>query len=192
MSKIDFSRDIEKSIEVLKKGGVILYPTDTIWGIGCDATNTEAVERVFEIKQRDESKSLIVLLASDGQLQRYVSDVPDVAWDILDLSEKPTTVIFSNSYNLSAKAVAEDGSVGIRITKDEFCKTLIRKLNKPLISTSANVSGQKTPGNFSEISPEILRSVDYVVEHRQDERKSSAPSTIIKVGKGGLIDIIRK
>ncbi|MFZ6051571.1 L-threonylcarbamoyladenylate synthase [Halocola ammonii] len=192
MKSNELKEEVNRSVEVMRNGGVILYPTDTIWGIGCDATNPEAVKKVFEIKQRDDSKSVIVLLENDGHLQRYVKDIPEVAWDIIDLAEKPTTVVFSGAYNLAPQVIAEDGSVGIRITKDDFCRQLIRRLNKPLVSTSANISGEPSPASFAEVSEKIKDSVDYVVDHRQDERGSATPSSVIKIGDGGLVEILRK
>jgi L-threonylcarbamoyladenylate synthase len=192
MKNDDLREEVNRAVEVMRKGGVILYPTDTIWGIGCDATNPEAVKKVYDIKKRDDSKSLILLLENDGHLQRYVKDIPEVAWDIIDLAEKPTTVIFSGAYNLAPQVIAEDGSVGIRLTKDDFCRQLIRRLSKPLVSTSANISGEPSPTSFADVSQEIKNRVDYVVNHRQEERGHSTPSAIIKVGDGGLVEIIRK
>lgn len=184
--------EIRKALEVLKAGGTILYPTDTVWGLGCDATNKEAVEKIFRIKQREESKSLIVLVDNDQKLNRYLVDVPAMAWDLIEFSERPITIIYPGARGLAPNAVADDGSVGIRMTKDEFCQKLIGRLNKPLISTSANISGQPTPSNFREISPEIIKSVDYVVNWRQNETHNPPPSTIIKLAMNGEFTIIRK
>lgn len=188
----EMEEEIKKALEVLKSGGTILYPTDTVWGLGCDATNREAVDKIFKIKQRVESKSLIVLVDNEQKLNKYLKDVPAVAWDLIEFSEKPITIIYPDARGLASNAIAGDGSVGIRLTKDEFCKRLIGKLNKPIISTSANISGQPTPSNFSEISPEIIKSVDYVVNWRQHEKKNPPPSTIIKLAMNGEFTIIRK
>jgi L-threonylcarbamoyladenylate synthase len=184
--------EIRKAIEVLKSGGTILYPTDTVWGIGCDATNESAVEKIFKIKQRSESKSLIVLVDNDQKLNRYLNDVPAVAWDLIEHSEKPITIIYPGARGLAKNAIAEDGSVGIRLTNDEFCRKLIGRFNKPIISTSANISGEPTPGNFSQISPAILTSVDHVVNWRQNEKNNPPPSTIIQLKMNGEFKIIRK
>lgn len=154
--------DIRQAVEVLRRGGVILYPTDTVWGIGCDATNAEAVKRVYDIKQRDDSKALICLVDSDARLQRYVRNVPDVAWQLLDAVVKPTTVILDNAVNLAPNLIAEDGSIGIRITKEPFSQELCFRFQKALVSTSANISGEPAPQNFSDISEEILNAVDYI------------------------------
>jgi L-threonylcarbamoyladenylate synthase len=184
--------EIRKAIEVLKNGGTILYPTDTVWGIGCDATNKEAVEKVFRIKQRDESKSLIVLVDNDQKLNKHLADVPEMAWDLIEFSDKPITIIYPGARGLAPNAIAEDGSIAIRLTKDEFCRKLIGRFNKPIISTSANISGEPTPGSFSEISAAILKSVDHIVNWRQNEKNNPPPSSIIKLQMNGEIQIIRK
>ena len=184
--------EILKAVEVLKSGGVILYPTDTIWGIGCDASNPEAVKKVYEIKNRDEAKSLIALVDGDVRLERTVEEVPEVAWDLIDFSEKPVTIIYDNPIGVAKNAVNKDNSLGIRIVKDKFCKELIRNLNKPLISTSANISGEKQANSFSEISEEIKNSVDHIVDLRQEELNLNKSSMIIKLDASGLINIIRK
>ena len=183
--------DIQAALDVLRQGGTILYPTDTIWGIGCDATNPEAVRKVFEIKQREDSKALICLVDSPGRLQRYVRNVPDVAWDIIDLATKPTTVILSGAVNLAPNLLAEDGSVGIRVTNESFSKQLCQRFRKAIVSTSANISGNPSPANFSEISEEIKQAVDYIVENRRDEKTEAKPSSIIKLSAKGEIKIIR-
>lgn len=188
---IDFREDIQQALEVLRKGGVILYPTDTIWGIGCDATNAKAVDRVYEIKKRAESKSMLVLLENINMLPSYVDDVPDVAWDLIEFSVKPTTIVFDKGKNLASNVLADDGSIGIRITSEEFSAQLIRRFRKPIVSTSANTSGETSPKNFSEISPEIVQAVDYVVKFRQNELQTPQPSSIIKLGAGGLVKVIR-
>jgi L-threonylcarbamoyladenylate synthase len=186
------AEDIKNAIDVMRKGGVILYPTDTVWGIGCDATNAEAVEKVYKIKQRDDSKALICLVDSDARLQRYVRDVPSVAWDVLELAIKPTTVIFDKAVNLAPNLVASDGSIAMRITNEEFSKELCFRFQKPIVSTSANISGQPAAQNFEDIAPELLEMVDYVCESRRDERKPKAPSSIIKLENDGTVTVIRK
>lgn len=184
--------DIKKAIEVLKNGGVILYPTDTIWGIGCDATNPEAVARIYKIKQREDSKSMLVLMENPALLERYVNDVPEIAWDLVEISTTPLTVIYPGAKNLANNLIAEDGSIGIRFTKEEFTTKLLQRFRRPIVSTSANISGQKSPAFFDEISEEIKSQVDYIVEYRQDDINPAQPSSIIKLWPGGRIDIIRK
>lgn len=184
--------EIKKAQEVLLKGGVILYPTDTIWGIGCDATNQKAVKRIYEIKKREDSKSLLVLLDSEAKLNYYIEEVPEIAYDLIEISEKPLTLIYPGAKNVAPNLIASDTSLGIRITQEYFSKELCKRLRKPLVSTSANLSGEKAPANFSEISLDIIKSVDYVVNYRQNEKKPNQASGIIKLGKGGLIQIIRK
>lgn len=183
--------EIENALTVLKRGGVILYPTDTVWGIGCDATNAEAIDKVFEIKKRVESKALICLVSDFKMLEQYVQEVPEVAYDILKYALKPTTVIYDDPIRVAENLIAEDNSLAIRVVQDDFCKTLIRKLKRPLVSTSANISGEKTPSNFKEISPVILDAVDYVVNlHRN--KKSAQPSSIIKLKNDGTVTVIRE
>ena len=184
--------DIRKAVEVLRKGGVILYPTDTVWGIGCDATNSEAVKRVYDIKQRDDSKALICLVDSDARLQRYIRKVPDVAWQLLDCCDKPTTVILDGAVNLAENLIAEDGSVGIRITQEPFSKELCFRFQKALVSTSANISGEPAAQNYPDIDPKIIEAVDYVCWSRRQEHKPHKPSSIIRLGSGGEVEIIRK
>lgn len=186
------TEDIKKACQVMSEGGIILYPTDTIWGIGCDATNAEAVQRVYEIKQRSDSKAMLVLVDSPVKVDFYVQDVPDIAWDLIELADKPLTIIYSGARNLAPNLLAEDGSVGIRVTNEEFSKRLCRQFRKAIVSTSANISGQPSPACFSEISEEIKSMVDYVVGYRQDEAGQPKPSSIIKLDKGGVIKIIRK
>lgn len=182
---------MEKIIETLKSGGTILYPTDTIWGIGCDATNIEAVEKIFEIKRRDKTKSMIILVESEKRLQDLVA-VPEMAWEIMDLSEKPVTFIYDNPRNLPKEIRAEDGSIAIRLVKDDFLKKLISKFNKPLVSTSANFSGEKSPMKFSDISQEIADAVDFVVEENLDKISEYSGSSIIRVWNDGRIKVIRQ
>ncbi len=184
--------EIRKACEVLQKGGVILYPTDTVWGIGCDATNEEAVKRVYEIKRRADSKAMLVLVDSDVKVDFYVKDVPEVAWDLIQYATKPLTVIYDDARNLAPNLIGEDGSVGIRVTSEEFSKQLCFRFRKAIVSTSANISGQPAPASFSEIQDEIKQSVDYIVGYRQDEPAGAKPSSILKLGKGGVIKIIRE
>jgi L-threonylcarbamoyladenylate synthase len=184
--------DIKKAQEVLYQGGIILYPTDTIWGIGCDATNEEAVRKVYELKKRVDSKALIVLVGNPVKLEFYVREVPEIAWDLVDFAEKPLTIIYPGARNLASNLLAEDGSVGIRVTKEAFSMALCERFHKAIVSTSANVSGQPSPRFFGEISSEIVHGVDYVVRYRQDDEKPAAPSSIIKLGVSGQVEIIRK
>lgn len=188
--------DIKNAVETLRKGGVILYPTDTVWGIGCDATNEEAVRRVYEIKQRDDSKALICLVDSDARLQRYVRNVPDVAWQLIDSMKegdcRPTTLILDGAVNLAKNLVADDGSIGIRITHEAFSKELCYRFQKALVSTSANISGQPAAQNYRDIDPELLEKVDYVCWTRRQEHHPHQPSSIIRLRKDGQIEIIRK
>ena len=188
--------DIKNAVEVLRKGGVILYPTDTVWGIGCDATNAEAVKRVYDIKQRDDSKAMICLVDSDARLQRYVRQVPDVAWQLIDsLKEsdaKPTTLILDGAINLAENLIADDGSVGIRITNEPFSKELCYRFQKAIVSTSANISGEPAAQNYCDIDPRILEAVDYVCWSRRQEHKPHTPSSIIKLKENGEVEIIRK
>lgn len=183
--------DIKKACEVMAAGGLILYPTDTIWGIGCDATNEEAVRKVYALKRRSDHKAMLLLLDSSAKLNYYVQEVPDVAWDLIELADSPLTVIYSGARNVAPNLLAEDGSVGIRITQEEFSHKLCERFRKPLVSTSANVSGAPSPANFSEISETIKSGVDYIVRYRQEDLSKAAPSHIIKLGAGGLVKIIR-
>ena len=198
-------QDIKNAVEVLRRGGIILYPTDTIWGIGCDATNEDAVRRVYEIKQRDDSKSLICLVDSDARLQRYVRNVPDVAWQLIDcLMEskaegqkskaeaiRPTTLILDGAVNLAPNLIAADGSVGIRITQESFSRELCYRFQKAIVSTSANISGEPAAQNYRDIDPRIIEQVDYVCWSRRQEHKPHQPSAIIKLGPGGEVKVIR-
>ena len=189
---MDRKEDIKNAVEVMRKGGVILYPTDTVWGIGCDATNEEAVAKVYKIKQRDDSKALICLVDSDARLQRYVRNVPNVAWDIFDLATKPTTIILDGAVNLAPNLIAEDGSIAMRITQEEFSKELCYRFQKAIVSTSANISGQPAAQNFQDIAPELLEAVDYVCYSRRQEKKPHTPSSIIKLTENGEVTVIRK
>lgn len=183
--------DIKKAVEVMKKGGVILYPTDTVWGIGCDATNADAVAKVYAIKHRDDSKALICLVDSDARIQRYVRNVPEVAWDLLELAEKPTTVILDNAVNLAPNLIAKDGSIAMRITREPFSKELCYRFQKPIVSTSANISGEPAAQNYCDISEELINAVDYVCWSRRQEHKPHTPSSIIKLSENGEVKIIR-
>ncbi len=184
--------DINKALEVLRKGGIILYPTDTLWGIGCDATNSDAVARIYSLKQREETKSMLVLGDNANRILRYVKEVPEMAWQLLEVNDQPMTIIYPGAINLAPNLINSDKTIGIRITNDPFCQTLISKLNRPLVSTSANISGEPSPTMFDEISDEIKNGVDYVVKWRQDDINKRPPSQIIKLGLGGEIEILRK
>jgi L-threonylcarbamoyladenylate synthase len=182
--------EIQKAFEVIQQGGIILYPTDTVWGIGCDATNAEAVQKIYQLKQREETKSMICLMNGERMMYQVFKEIPEVAWQILDLSEKPTTLILDEPRNVAANLIAPDQTLGIRIVKEPFCYKLMERMKKPLVSTSANISGQPTPASFKEISPEIIKGVDYVVNlHR--EKSGAKPSTIIKLTKDAQVKIIR-
>ena len=188
--------DIKNAVEVLRRGGVILYPTDTVWGIGCDATNAEAVRRVYDIKQRDDSKALICLVDSDARLQRSVRQVPDVAWQLIDSLKdsgaKPTTLILDGAVNLAPNLIADDGSIALRITAEPFSRELCYRFQRALVSTSANISGEPSPACFNEITDEIMQGVDYIMRSRQNDLSKSKPSQIIKLGLDGRVQIIRK
>jgi len=185
------NEEINKALQVLKEGGLILHPTDTVWGIGCDATNEEAVKKVYALKQREDCKALICLVADDRMLKKYVNKVPDVALNILDVTDKPTTIIYDDAQNLASNLIADDGTIAIRIPDDEFCFQLCRKLNGAIVSTSANISGEATPKSYKEISPVILKGVDYVV-NLHHEKICNKPSSIIKLSNNGVIKIIRE
>lgn len=184
--------ELRKACEVLNNGGVILYPTDTVWGIGCDATNEEAVRRVFEIKKREDSKAMLVLVDNPVKVSFYVKEVPNVAWDLIDLTTTPLTIIYDGAQGLAPSLIAEDGSIGIRVTAEEFSKQLCFRFRKPIVSTSANVSGQPSPKAFRYISNEIIEAVDYVVDFNRREKAPTKPSSIIKLSAKGEIKVIRK
>ncbi len=184
--------DIARALEVLRHGGVIVYPTDTIWGIGCDATNEEAVRKVFALKGRADAKAMLSLVDSDGRLQRYVRNVPDVAWQIVDCATNPITIIYADVQGLAPSLLAEDGSAGLRITQETFSRELCRRFGRPIVSTSANVSGLPSPTCFDNIDAELLARADYVCTSRRNERAPSRASSIIKIGRGAEIEIIRK
>lgn len=183
--------DIKNAVETMRRGGIILYPTDTVWGIGCDATNEKAVARIYEIKKRDDSKAMICLVDSDVRMQRYVRNVPEVAWDIMELATKPTTVILDNAINLAPNLVAEDGSIAMRITKEPFSKELCYRFQKPIVSTSVNISGEPAAQNFRDIAPELIEAADYVCFSRRQEHKPHTPSSIIRIEEDGGVKIIR-
>jgi L-threonylcarbamoyladenylate synthase len=187
-----FEEDIKNSLRALKAGGVILYPTDTVWGLGCDATNSQAVEKIFSIKSRSESKSLIILVDSIPMLERYVKEIPSIASELIEVSETPITIIYPKARNLAAGIAAEDGSVGIRVCNDKFCNELIGRLRKPVVSTSANISGESSPSNFGEITQSIINSVDYTVFYNREDRQKHRASPVIKVEINGEIKVLRK
>lgn len=184
--------DIRRAVDVMNRGGIILYPTDTIWGIGCDATNPEAVRRVFDVKQRDDAKALISLVDSEAKVQFYVREVPDVAWDLIELSEKPLTIVYDGARNLAPNLLAADGSAGIRITREAFSRELCFRFRRAVVSTSANVSGRPAPSCFADIEPELLRAADYVCTSRRDEPPVGRASSVIKLGAHGEVAVIRQ
>lgn len=183
--------DLKEAVRVLQEGGIILYPTDTVWGIGCDARNHKAVEKIFKLKQRSDSRSMLVLVGSEGMLQRTVKDIPDIAWQLIDVAVNPMTIIYDNPIGVAENLKAEDGSLGIRITSEKFSRMLCDRMKGPIVSTSANISGKPTPMTFSEISSEIKNGVDYVCKFRRNEKATSKPSNIIKVTKGNIVKVIR-
>ena len=185
------NEDLKNACDVLRKGGLILYPTDTIWGIGCDATNEEAVQRVYTLKQRADNKAMLLLLGNEARLESYVQEVPEIAWSLIEVADRPLTLIYTGARNLAPNLIAEDGSVGIRITREEFSRRLCEQFRRPVVSTSANISGQPAPHTFQEIAEEIKQGVDYIVQYRQDDLTAAQPSSIIKLGAGGLFQIIR-
>lgn len=185
-------KDIEKSLEILRNGGVLLYPTDTVWGLGCDATNDSAIKKIYEIKQRVASKSMIVLLGSIDKISNYVKSNPPIVAQLVETTEKPLTIIYSDAQNLSQEIVAEDNSIAIRVTNEAFSKELCERFGKPIVSTSANISGRKSPQIFKEIEQEIINKVDYVVKFRQDDEKINQPSKIIKLENDNQFSIIRE
>ncbi len=186
------NKDIQKAIDVLQAGGLILYPTDTIWGIGCDATNPEAVDKVFKLKGRSNTKALITLIENENNLASYVREIPDVAYQLIEFAEKPLTIVYDDAKNLAKNLIAEDGSVGIRVTSHPFCKQLLQRFRKPIVSTSANLSGQAAPESFYDISDEIKEGVDYIVNYGRDEVNEYKASTIMKLGPSGEFQLIRK
>ena len=186
-----FETEVEEALDVLKKGGVILYPTDTIWGIGCDATSEEAVMRIYQLKKREDSKSMIILMADEREVLQYVA-APDLAvFDFLEEQTRPTTIIFEGAIGLPSNLIAADGSIAIRIVKDPFCRHLIRRLRKPIVSTSANISGQASPASFADIPQQVIKAVEHVVKWRQDDHSNSLPSQIIR-WVNGRVEYIRR
>ena len=183
--------EVRKAGEFLRNGSVVLYPTDTIWGIGCDATNPEAVARLYRIKQRSDRKSMLVLIDDLTRLSNYVGTIPDAARELLEKAEKPTTIIYPGAKNLVPNLIAPDGSIGIRITSDPFCRQLIRYMEKPIVSTSANISGRKAPASFREIDPEVVEKTDYTVDWRKEEETGAAPSALVKVDRDGNMTWLR-
>ena len=188
---MDINEEVIKAFEVIKEGGIILYPTDTVWGIGCDATNAEAVAKIYKLKQRIETQSMIVLMNGEKMMYNVFKEIPEVAWQIMDLSENPTTLVLDNPRNVAPNLIASDKTLGIRIVKEPFCFKLLERMKKPLVSTSANISGQPTPKSFKEISPEIIKGVDYVVNLHRD-KIGGKPSTIIKLTNDSQVKVIRK
>ncbi len=184
------NHEINNTLKILKEGGLILYPTDTVWGIGCDASNPEAVQKVYNLKQREDSKALICLVADDRMLKKYVKEIPFAAKNIIDVADKPTTIIYDEAKNLASNLIAEDNTIAIRIPDDEFCYWLSRKFNGAIVSTSANISGQPTPKSYKEIAPEVIKGVDYVV-NLHHEKICAKPSSIIKLSNSGIVKIIR-
>lgn len=187
----DYATDIRAAVDVMRRGGVVLYPTDTVWGIGCDATNASAVRRIFEIKRRADSKALITLVDSLAALERTVEEVPEVAEQLIDVAVEPITIIYDRGRGVAPELLAEDGSIGVRLTREEFSSALCRAMRGPVVSTSANISGEPTPLDFSSISPEIVNAVDYVCLSRREEAPAAKASSIIKISSGGLFKIIR-
>jgi len=184
--------EVAKAFKIIQDGGIILYPTDTIWGIGCDATNTEAVQKIYRLKQRDEAKSMIILLDNDNKLQSYVSEVPDIAYDLIEYAENPLTLVMPGAKNLSPALINKDSSIAIRIVKNDFCEQLIQRMRKPLVSTSANISGKASPQYFSQIEQEIIDGVDYVVDIDQHSMEIKNPSTIMRLDPDGKFEFLRR
>ncbi|MFD2873879.1 L-threonylcarbamoyladenylate synthase [Mucilaginibacter ximonensis] len=184
--------EIAKALKIIQEGGIILYPTDTIWGIGCDATNTEAIQKIYKLKQRAESKSMIILLDTDAKLPSYIREVPELAYNLIEYAEKPLTLVMPGARNISPALIAVDGSVGIRVAKHPFCEGLIQRLRKPLVSTSANISGSPSPQYFSQIEQEIIDGVDYVVDIDQHSKEIKTPSTIMRLEADGKFEFIRR
>jgi L-threonylcarbamoyladenylate synthase len=184
--------EIKKTLEVLQKGGTILYPTDTVWGIGCDATNAEAVKKIYEIKEREDSKSMLVLVDDASRILSYIDSMPEIAWDLIELTDKPLTIIYPGAKNLASNLISAQKTIGIRVTSEAFTKKLIQRFKRPIVSTSANISGSSNPANFDQISEIIKSRVDYVVNYRQEDNTKYKPSAIIELGVRGEVKIIRK
>jgi len=184
--------EVTKALKVIQDGGIILYPTDTIWGIGCDATNTEAVKKIYSLKQRDEAKSMIILLDTVNKLESYVNNVNPLAFDLIEYAENPLTLVMPGAKNISPALISNDGSIGIRVVKNTFCEQLIQRMRRPLVSTSANISGKPSPQYFSQIDIEIIDGVDYVVDLDQHNMEIKNPSTIMRLAPDGKFEFIRK
>lgn len=187
----EYSEDLKKALKCLHNGGIILYPTDTIWGIGCDATNSEAVKKIYKLKKRQDSKSMLVLVNNEAAIERITDEIPDIAWELLEAAINPLTIIFDGAKNVAPELIAEDGSLGVRISRESFSNELCKRLGRPLVSTSANVSGEKSPLSYQNISQEIKDGVDYIVAYRQSDKTPKSASNIIKLSKKGEIKIIR-
>lgn len=187
----DYQDDLRAALDVLRRGGIILYPTDTVWGIGCDATNAEAVARIYTLKQRVDSKSMLVLVDSLASLERTVREVPPLAYDMIEIAIKPITIIYDDGVGVAPNLLAEDGSIGVRVSREAFSRDLAKALRRPLVSTSANISGVPTPASFDKIAPEIIAGVDYVVGYRQADATPAEPSQIIRLKNNGIVQVIR-
>lgn len=192
MNSEKFNEEVEKTVQVLKSGGTLLYPTDTVWGLGCDAENQEAVERIYEIKGKREGKSFIVLVNNEQLLHRYSEKFPEICYDLIDAADSPLTIVYPNAQNVAQGVAAEDGSLGMRLTKHRFTEKVIQKLGRGLVSTSANLSGQPTDGSFDQIPEEIKSKVDYIVDWERDQTNSNKPSSVIKIGPKGEVEVLRK
>jgi L-threonylcarbamoyladenylate synthase len=184
--------EVAKALKVLQEGGIILYPTDTIWGIGCDATNTDAVKKIYRLKQRDEAKSMIILLDTDNKLESYIGEVPSIAYDLIEYAENPLTLVMPGAKNVAPALISSDGSLGVRIVKHNFCEQLIQRLRRPLVSTSANISGKASPQYFDQVDQDIIEGVDYVVDLEQHEREIKQPSAIMRLDPDGRFEFIRR
>lgn len=192
MDQKEINQDIAGAVEAMRRGGIIVYPTDTVWGLGCDATNEEAVRRLFDVKRRAEAKSMISLVASEAMLERYVDDIPEVAYQLIELSDRPVTIVFDHSYGLAPSLLAADGSAGLRVTAERFSNGLCRRLGRPVVSTSANISGEPTPKRFAQISREIIDAADYVALYRRDDEEERTSSMVIKISSDSTFKILRK
>jgi L-threonylcarbamoyladenylate synthase len=184
--------EVARALKVLQEGGIILYPTDTIWGIGCDATNTEAIKKIYQLKQRDEAKSMIILLDTDHKLESYIQEVPSIAYDLIEYAENPLTLVMPGAKNVSPALISADGTLGVRVVKHDFCQQLIQRLRKPLVSTSANISGKSSPQNFGQVAQEIIDGVDYIVDLEQYDNERKNPSTIMRLQPDGRFEFIRR
>ena len=191
-AKASFEEDIRAAVDVMRRGGLILYPTDTVWGIGCDATNAEAVRKVFDLKRRADAKALITLVSDEAMLERYVEEVPEVAYQLIECAVSPVTIVYDHGVGVAPSLLDPDGSIGIRVTSERYSRALCRALRRPVVSTSANISGVATPQCFARIASEIIDGVDYVAEYRRDDNSPASPSSVIKISRGGLFTILRK